>query len=1358
MRRHLIYILLFWILEVAAEPLPFRLLPSINMLPTDEVHCLYRDRQGLLWIGTSTGLKSYNGYDVHTYKSDAITPSLLPNNNILCITEDRLNHLWLGTGNGLVRMDQRTGEFRTYNLPSNNQRTIYTLTTGHDGIIWIGTDGGLTRIDPNTDQMITFNKKNTRMTDSHGKPIAMHDYSVKSILDDGHGHLFVGTWYDGLLRLDLQHHTFVKYPWSSTITAAYSLFMDSRKHLWVGTWGGGMIRLDHPYDAANPGMTHYPYIPRYFDTYYKIKEDPTTHTLLACSRDGISLLRLDKPMTQWQHYTTADDKTLNFCNDILVTPHGDVWIATASDGIVHATTQPSLFRSHVLSNYSRQSVDAVLSLTTNDGRLFWMGLRPYGLAYYDRQTGSTSYGSAIPGFGSLPPKVMGAKIPATLRRANGELWFASASYGIIIRYPNGTTRLLNSDNTPFLHDNYVCTLFEDHHHRVWIGERSGLAVAVNARQGQHLSLSADGQPITRCDVRGITEDHKGTIWVSTDDEGIIAIDGNVSPAMAASHCVQFSPRQGTMAVNEVTACLEDHKHRLWAVSPSGGLFLYDNVQNCFVDKNRTFDIHGDQAYAIAEDKRGNLWITTEEALIALHVHDSDNADHLSFTASDGIEDMLFVPNGIAAYGDSMYVTGRHGFISFSPTELTRRKMNSYNSPLLVTDLLIDGEPYAVLDSCKRRAISAYTPPFTREITIPHGVKKIGVQVSLLSYRNMDQCQYAFMLKGYDDEWVYSSDRQVVYQNLPSGTYRLCVRAANSMGQWQSLPYELVIHVRPAWYATWWAMMLWLLIACALVWACVRWYKQQLVTRNRLQMDVIFTNITHELLTPLTVISATIDEMRTQIPAPAHYYEAIQYNISHVTRLLRQILEVRKSQAGQLRLRVSQGNLSEKVESICRLMRPMGNAHHNPLTVNVPKQPLTGWFDPDKMEKILNNLLSNAFKYNREGGNVTVTLQPYDDGAQLTVSDEGIGMTKKQLNNLYTRFLDGDYRAMNTHGTGIGLSLVRDLVRLHHGTINCKSEEGQGTTFAITIPLEKRSYPDTEIDDRPVSNKAKKQEATAETVIRDKKDDGKTLTDNASQDQGKKPRKSIKILLVEDNLAVLNVLSQLLNKDYNVRTARNGQQAWNIIQREDLDLVISDVMMPVMNGRELTRLIKKSADYAQLPVILLTAKTGDSDRDEGYSSGADAYITKPFRYESLKVRIDNIIGNRVRIKKRYEQQAVQSLENNDKEMTQQDNHLSSPDQLFLEKAKACVMKHLNDSDFDRESFAREMLVSSSTLYNKLRAITGMTVIEYINNIRLDEARRIHEAHPDITISELAARTGFNTPKYFSRLYKKRFGEN
>lgn len=212
---------------------------------------------------------------------------------------------------------------------------------------------------------------------------------------------------------------------------------------------------------------------------------------------------------------------------------------------------------------------------------------------------------------------------------------------------------------------------------------------------------------------------------------------------------------------------------------------------------------------------------------------------------------------------------------------------------------------------------------------------------------------------------------------------------------------------------------------------------------------------------------------------------------------------------------------------------------------------------------------------------------------------------------------------------------------------------------------------------------------------------------------------------------------------------------NIIQREDLDLVISDVMMPVMNGTELTRLIKKSADYA-VPVILLTAKTGDSDRDEGYSSGADAYITKPFRYESLKVRINNIIGNRMRIKKRYEQQAVQSLENNDKEMTQQDNHLSSPDQVFLEKAQACVMKHLNDSDFDRESFAREMLVSSSTLYNKLRSMTGMTVIEYINNIRLDEAHRIHEAHPDITISELAARTGFNTPKYFSRLYKKRFG--
>lgn len=542
-----------------------------------------------------------------------------------------------------------------------------------------------------------------------------------------------------------------------------------------------------------------------------------------------------------------------------------------------------------------------------------------------------------------------------------------------------------------------------------------------------------------------------------------------------------------------------------------------------------------------------------------------------------------------------------------------------------------------------------------------------------------------------------------------------------------------------------------------IFAAARWYKERVKTRNSLQMGVILTNITHELLTPLTVISATIYKLKAMAPQYEEDYMVMDNNINRTTRLLRQILEVRKSQAGQLHLLVSRRNLISFIEEACENIRPMAEHQQVTLFLEKPKAEGMAWFDADKMDKIIYNLLSNAIKYNKVGGKIDVSLSLSKEQAVITIADNGIGMSKEKMKHLYTRFFDGDYRKQNMPGTGIGLSLTHDLVKLHHGNIQCESQEGEGTTFTITLPIRKSAYAPDEIDNSDKPN------AVNQEAIRQASQETEQESQPASEDKPKLApvRQSIfirknasKILVVEDNEELLALMLQVLSKNYHVFTAKNGKQAINIIMKEKLDLVVSDVMMPIMDGIELTKQLKSDKSFWQLPIILLTAKNKEEDKTEAYAVGADAYITKPFKFEELEVRINALLANRKKMIEKI--QAEVSLQNSTESETQAALHLSNPDQAFITRATEVLMQHLADGDYNREAFAKDMAMGESTLYNKVKATTGQTVIAFITSIRLKEAQRIIRSNPDILISEVATQVGFNTPKYFSKCFKKKFG--
>jgi DNA-binding response OmpR family regulator/nitrogen-specific signal transduction histidine kinase len=525
------------------------------------------------------------------------------------------------------------------------------------------------------------------------------------------------------------------------------------------------------------------------------------------------------------------------------------------------------------------------------------------------------------------------------------------------------------------------------------------------------------------------------------------------------------------------------------------------------------------------------------------------------------------------------------------------------------------------------------------------------------------------------------------------------------------------------------------------------YERSVRVRNKLQMAQMFTNISHELLTPLTVLSASIERMRMQEPRFEQDYALMDINIERMVRLLQEILETSKSISGELKLSVAQADVMEYIKQTALCLEPLMAKKHISFTVDCNPKSMMGWIDTDKLDKIIYNLLSNAAKYTADGGKVSVvvnTNKKYDH-VTIEVRDNGIGIPKEQMKNLYHRFHDGDYRKMQTTGTGIGLSLTRDLIYLHGGTIDYETHEGKGTVFYVTIPINKEAFSASQINESYQVELGKPQKNILDfdkLLASQSKESPIPLADNADDD-------IYRLLIVEDNLDLLMMMQTLLGQKYHVCTAKNGVEALEKVKTEELDLVISDVMMPEMDGNELTRQLKSNPNTSHLPIILLTAKAQEEDRTESMLLGADDYIVKPFKLGDLDLRIRNIIENRKRIQREFMAKSVE-------ESRQKTEAMMSPDERFLKKAMDCVFAHLTDEDFDRDAFASEMGASASTLYNKLRSVTGMNVTSFIRDIRMKEAKRLAQTQPDLRVSDLAYMVGFKDPKYFSTCFKKEFG--
>jgi ligand-binding sensor domain-containing protein/DNA-binding response OmpR family regulator len=1331
---------------------------SLHGLPSNDVQKVYQDREGFIWMATRNGLSQYNGYSIKTYKSNLHNLNLLNSNNIKCMVEDFNHRLWIGTDNGLNMLDKTTNTIRPVNRKEFNNNAVSCAIITRKGKLFFGTDYGLYEYIYEADSCILYNKSNTNNV--------LLQTTIKSLLEDSRGDLWIGTWNEGLYRHDAETGKYYAYPQMNPNKSAHVIFEDSRKRIWVGTWGYGLYLLENVYNPKYTSWKTFRHDRKDLQSIsdniiYDITEDRNNEALWVGTRSGLSILPMNASSSFINYYPGNATHSIagNEVNSLIRDTHGLMWIGMLGSGVSNVNTQKPAFNIDRLENAkNRFSSSFVRSMLIESDELAWLGIGSYGLFVENRKTGKVTHLSEFEEFKSFSNmqtiNVM-MKSPTT-----GKIWIGTYGDGIYIydkSAPKGS-RIQNhrTQSTAWLPSSIIYAIKEDSKGKVWIGTRFGLTMLAPDGTGVRFdSLPVDGKTMQSITVRAIEEGVNGDMWIACSNAGIIRISGNGTDT-TQYRTEHFSIDNAKLNSENSLCIYKDFQNRIWAGTEGGGLNLYDAQKKTFIPVHSEWNLPGDNIFSILGDKQGNLWLGTNVGLIKIKLQkDLSGASFHLYTVSDGLQDNIFDGNVAFMTKDGeLFFGGQRGYNYFYPEQLTE---NTIASPTVITDIKIFNQSWDKLDEQVRYKISKQMPEYTQRITLDYRHNNLSIEFSSLCYIDPAQNKYAYRLEGFDTDYLEGFDTDYIYtdasrrfadyNNLESGKYRFYLKASNSSGVWNDRisPLEIVV-LPPPWktggaYAGYIAVLLIMSIYI------YRMTKNRLNLRNTLLLKELektkleelnhaklqfFTNITHELLTPLTIISATVDELKMIAPQGNEYYRIMTNNINRLIRLLQQILEFRKAETGNLKLKVSQDDLAVFAQNEVESFRPLMKKKMMHFSIVCNPEPFPAYFDPDKIDKILYNLLSNAAKYNNQGGTIWIDLSLDNTRyyALLKVRDNGKGMSKKSLDTLFKRFYEGDYRKFNTIGTGIGLSLTKDLVELHGGTITVNSEMNQGTEFIVKIPIRREAYEEDEIDDNALIPPAQ------------------LIIPNVEESKPAKETKKIyTLLLLEDNEELLNLMVKLLGADYNLLTGATGKDGIEIIEQEDISLIVSDIMMPEMDGIEFCKYVKSNIDTCHIPLILLTAKNSEESRIEAYDSGADAFISKPFNLSVLHSRIGNLLKSKERIMRDFKKQLVFDVQELD---------YTSMDEEFLKRAIHCIYTHLTDSNFDSEQFIKELGTSKATLYRKLKSLTGLNATSFIRNIRLKAACQIMDEKKNIRVSELAYAVGFNDPKYFSACFKKEFG--
>ena len=1152
--------------------------------------------------------------------------------------------------------------------------------------------------------------------------------------------MWVGVVTKGLFRYDFRTERFVFYTKGNCSDFAHVLYEDMDGDLWIGSWDGG---LTHVYNSSSPETAQYVTYRHdaedpnslVSDIVYSICQDRLSGDLWVGGRYGLSILKAPFNESHFERYIfDGTDYSLsnNDVSDICQDRNGTMWLATIGGGINKVVLKNSeTIRYDPLQNIAGDFGTRTVTAIYPDvkGRL-WLGLKNMGLVIYDPEDGSYMPSGKVPGLANIPKT---AKIRSIIGiNGDTELLIGVENgnlYRVILDggYPQ-YCRLIPSGQNSFVGYNYVNQVFQDSRRRIWVSHGYEMTILDSCFTVLCKKIFKDRLSTS---VTCFAEDSRGNIWAGSRSEGLLKIrceDDGIDIAA-------YGMRNGLLNSNNVLSVLVDSQDNVWAGTQGGGLSRYDPTEDRFVCVNDLYSIPYHDVFNIFQDRAGHIWLCSYTDVLKVG-QGYDSKTELFASSVYPWKNTFYPECMVCRISDSLFAIGGTNGLNFIRPDKSSPGGNM--PPLVITDILVGYN-------------SIYKSPGEGEkhynyengcLTLDSRHKDFSIEFASLSYQSRHNDQYAYRLVGYEKEWKYvGTDQRIAsYTNLRKGKYVFQVKAAGANGVWSDSPKELTIRVLPSVFETWYAKMLYVCLFMLISFYSYRMVANRIRLRNRMMRAELekqkneeltrsklhfFTNISHEFLTPLTIIDCSTANIEPLDTVQRENVAIIKNNVLRLQNLIHQVLDFNKAETGKLVLKVSEGNLSEMIRSICNNdFSGLAQSRNIKFTCEI-KGTVRGWYDADKVDKIMINLLSNAFKYNYDNSYVQVSLyEDYDENhryAVISVRDGGVGIAPDKLGRIFDEYYALDYNRPGVKGTGIGMALTKALVEIHKGKITVESVLGSGTEFTVTIPINENTYTDGE-----------------------KAHDNLVLGNVCAPED---PDKTKSLLVVEDNDELRFLMVQYLSRYYVVDEAPDGQAAISMMERTAYDLVVTDWMMPVMDGRQLCFQIKTNLEYSHIPVIMLTAKSSTEDKITGYDNGADAFITKPFQMPLLVARIENLLKSR--------EYLINSYSKSDDSVQLQTIAYTSLDEKFIRDAVRIVEENISNEDFSLDDFVDVMNVSKSTLYRKIKSLTGMSTNEFIKDIRLKQACRMMRGQK-MSVSEVAYTVGFSQPKYFTYCFKKKFG--
>ena len=1326
------FVLLLSSWMVVAQSYQFKHLEVSDGLSNNSVNTICKDRDGFMWFGTATGLNRYDGYTFKIYQHAENDPGSLPDNYITDIVEMPDGRFWVNTGRGYVLFDKEQDCFIT-------DVTGFMKNLESGGVpeqVFVDREGN-TCLSVAGEGCYRYKEGGKRLFFSYVEH-SLPEHGVTQIAECSDGLLLI---YNTGLLVCLDHATLAikwkfdeikKYiPAGKTIE--FSLFVDRDNCIWayslMGIWAYDCGTKSWRTDLTAIWSSRPDII------IHAVAQDIEGRIWVGKDYDGIDVLEKEtgKVTSLVAHDDNGRSLPHNTIYDLYADRDGIMWVGTYKKGVSYYSE--SIFK------FNMYEWGDITCIEQADENRLWLGTNDHGILLWNRSTGKAEpfWRDAE---GQLPNPVV-----SMLKSKDGKLWVGTFNGGLycmdgsrVRSYKEGTGNALASNN--------VWALVEDDKGRIWIASLGGGLQCLEPLSGTFETYTSNNSALLENNVTSLCWVDNNTLFFGTANQGVGMMDMHtreIKKIQGQSGNVKLS----NDAVNHV---YKDSRGLVW-IATREGLNVYDTRRHVFLDLSPVAEAKGNFIAAITEDQERNMWVSTSRKVIRVTVASDGKGSYLfdsrAYNSEDGLQNCDFnqrsiktLHNGIIAIG------GLYGVNIFAPDHIRYNKMLPN---VMFTGLSLFDEAVKVGQSYGGRVLIEKELNDVENVEFDYKQNIFSVSFASDNYNLPEKTQYMYKLEGFNNDWLTLpvGVHNVTFTNLAPGKYVLRVKAINSDGYVGIKEATLGIVVNPPFWMSWWAYLLYAVgLVVVLFLARYRMLKRE---REKFHLQQIenevakneeinnmkfrfFTNVSHELRTPLTLIISPLEGMlkETTDELQSTRLQLMYRNAQRLLHLVNQLLDFRKGEMSTHQLSLSEGDIISYVHSVCNSFLLMADKKHIQFSFFSGIDTFSMAFDADKVGKIVMNLLSNAFKFTPEGGRVTVMIEHVagtPDILEIKIADTGIGISDVDKEHIFDRFYQADHKGVEeTTGNGIGLSLVRDFVTLHEGEVKVFDNIGMGSVFVIQFPVK---HVETQV------------QLPEETGMPVGDEEDKEMKEEAREET---ERKNFPLLLiVDDNEDFRIFMRYSLELQYRVKLVVNGKEAWEMMQEELPDLVISDVMMPQMDGNELCRLIKQDKRTAHIPVILLTARQNTEAKLEGLQTGADDYVTKPFNMTILVLRIRKLIEL-----SRYHRVTQGMIDPAPSEIV-----ITSLDEKLIEKAIKYVEDNMSRTELSVEELSRELGMSRVHLYKKLLQITGKTPIEFIRVIRLKRAAQLLR-ESQLHVSEVAFEVGFNNPKYFSRYFKDEFG--